>query len=71
MLAGEREFCGVVIERGTRPLCGGVARFASLRETGGDVVRARRFLEICQMAGNTCRRQCRVLVVYMACGTSN
>ena len=55
-----------MIESRPSPLRGAVAGFAGLWESRRDVIRARRRLELRQMAGHASRRQCRVLVVHMA-----
>ena len=65
MLAGERELRRVVVKDCTGPLCGGVTSFASLRETGCDVVRARRLLEVRQVAGNAGGAESRKLAADM------
>ena len=67
----EREGGGAVIEYGTGPLRGAMACFASLREPSCHVVRARRRLELRQVARYAGGGQRRVLVVHVAGSASN
>ena len=66
VLARQRKFRRVVIERRSQPLRRVVTRLASLRETGRHVVRRIRLLEIRQVAGHTGGRQSGVLAIDVA-----
>jgi len=66
MSTGQRKGClRRVIEGRRRPAGSGVAQRTGLWESGSDVVRVRRRLEVLQMAGLTRRTQRRVLVIHM------
>lgn len=68
VLAGQRETCGVVIERRAGPLRRVVARLARGGEAAGCVIRIRRLLEFGQMAGGAGGAQAGELAVHVAGG---
>lgn len=66
VLAGQRKFSSVVVERGARPVGGAVTQGAILRERRRNVIRIGGALHVLQVAGNARRAERRVLIVHVA-----